>query len=125
MRCDNLDKCPIYVHRDKERFRKYYADKYCINNCESCERRKIRLEYGMKAVPLTLLPDGRIHDKSIFIVESRWAPEKKVRCLNDMYLNIKKGEIYMIEKEVNPLYVYLKEVPGIVEKTSLELLEEV
>lgn len=63
--CEFSDKCPIATIDDSE-WRRNLSKTYCHGNPNKCRRREIRREHGLQAVPVTLLPDGTHHTKSVF-----------------------------------------------------------
>lgn len=67
--CDNISQCPVFQKRKTVEEFSALSHRYCIMNCEQCQRRIIRLEKGMEAVPVDLLPDGSKFKGSIWEVE--------------------------------------------------------
>lgn len=56
--CDMVDSCPLSKSTKEDANGYQYSVFYCRGMFKNCARRKIRVVKGMKAVPVTLLPDG-------------------------------------------------------------------
>lgn len=56
--CDMVDSCPLSKSIKEDANGYQYSVFYCRGMFKNCARRKIRVVKGMKAVPVTLLPDG-------------------------------------------------------------------